>query len=379
MTNKVRLGFVGANVRSHWASASHFPALRTSSDVELTAVCTTNAASAEEARKAFGAKLAFSDYREMVASPAIDAVVVCVRVPSHYEPTMAAIHAGRHVYTEWPLGRTAAEAEEMTALARSKGVLTAVGLQSRVSPALLHMKKLVETGYVGRVLTCHVATLRRGPLERTADRTWFRDVTLGANPLTINCGHVIDALRFVAGDFARLGSMITSQVKQWHEIETKKMLDVTAPDNVLINGQLASGAVASVHVAAIPWAPSGYRMEIYGTEGTLVASSKVSSQHGEPDEMLRLQGAQRSQELQDLEIPAHYTYVPADFPRGTPFPVGQMYALFAQAVRSGKTPPQLPTFDTALELHHLLDAVRQGSATGQMLPLAARSTKDPAR
>ena len=100
MANKIRLGFVGANVRSTWSSQSHFPALLASPDVELTAVCTTRPESAEEARQAFGAKLAFHDFRAMVASPEIDAVAVVVRVPSHYEPTKAAIEAGKHVYTE---------------------------------------------------------------------------------------------------------------------------------------------------------------------------------------------------------------------------------------------------------------------------------------
>lgn len=57
----------------------------------------------------------------MMASPEIDAVAVVVRVPSHYEPTKAAIEAGKHVYTEWPLGRTTSEAEELAALARAKG------------------------------------------------------------------------------------------------------------------------------------------------------------------------------------------------------------------------------------------------------------------
>ena len=145
MANKIRLGFVGANVRSNWASQSHFPALLASPDVELTAVCTTRPESAEEAREAFGAKLAFHDFREMVASPEIDAVAVVVRVPSHYEPTRAAIEAGKHVYTEWPLGRTTAEAEELAALARAKGVQTAVGLQSRVSPAL-HVHEGADRG-----------------------------------------------------------------------------------------------------------------------------------------------------------------------------------------------------------------------------------------
>src|SRR5918999_5971064 len=148
MANKIRLGFVGANVRSNWASQSHFPALLASPDVELTAVCTTRPESAEEAREAFGAKLAFHDYQAMVASPEIDAVAVVVKVPEHYGPTKAALEAGKHVYTEWPLGRTTAEAEELAALARAKGVRTVVGLQARVEPALMYMKEQIAAGYV---------------------------------------------------------------------------------------------------------------------------------------------------------------------------------------------------------------------------------------
>src|SRR5258705_135642 len=168
MADKIRLGFVGANVRSTWAAQSHFPALLASPDVELTAVCTTRPESAEEARRTFGAQLAFHDYRAMVASPAIDAVAVVVKVPEHYGPTKAAIEAGKHVYTEWPLGRTTAEAEELTALAQAEGVQTVVGLQSRVSPTLLYIRELLETGYVGEMLSCHVTAMRHVDLAAPA-------------------------------------------------------------------------------------------------------------------------------------------------------------------------------------------------------------------
>ena len=366
MAKKIRLGFVGANVKAHWASQSHYPAIAASPDVEMTAVCTTRAETAEAARKSFGAKLAFTDFREMAASPEIDAIAVVVRVPLHYEPTRAAIEGGKHVYTEWPLGRTTAEAEELTALARAKGVQTACGLQSRVSPVLLYVKELVQSGYVGEVLACHADCMRDGALERPSSRAWQRDVTLGANPLTIANGHVIDALRFVVGDFARVSCMVTTQAKQWYETDTKKMVEVTSPDNIMVSGKLASGAVASVHVAAVPWAGGGFRMVIYGKEGTLLVTGNVSSQRGE---MLRLQGAQRSHELRDMPIPDRYMWVPADFPRGDPYNVGQMYALFAEAIRTGQKQERLPTFDTAVDLHRFLDTIRQSSDAGRELPV----------
>ena len=365
MANKIRLGFVGANVNSTWSSQSHFPALLASPDVELTAVCTSRPESAEEARQAFGAKLAFHDFRAMVLSPEIDAVAVVVRVPSHYEPTKAAIEAGKHVYTEWPLGRTTAEAEELATLARAKGVQTAVGLQSRVSPALLYIKELIDAGYVGEVLSCHVTTMRDGALQRPSSRNWNLDASQGANTLTIANGHVIDALRMVLGNFTRVACMVTTQVQQIYETDTQQLVDVTSPDNVRVCGQLERGAAASVHVGAVPWAGSGFRMEIYGREGTIVTTGSVSSQRGE---MLRVQGAQGSHELKDLTIPERFVYVPDGFPRGDPFNVGQMYALFAEAIRTGQS--RLPTFDTAVDLHRFLDTIKRASDTGRELPVA---------
>src|SRR5436309_3381261 len=264
MADKIRLGLIGASVRGTWSSRSHLPAVRASADVELTAACTPRADSAKAARQAYGARLAFDDWHKMVASPEIDAVAVVVRVPSHYEPTKAALEAGKHIYCEWPLGRTTAEAVELAALARANRLVTAVGLQARVNPAVMYLKEQVAAGYVGEIMAVHVSLMREGVLTRPSHRTWQRDAELGANTLTIANGHTVDAMRFVTGDFARLSAVVATQAKQWLDTGTNTWLDVTSPDNVLISGRLASGAVASVHIGAIPFAGSGYRMEIYG-------------------------------------------------------------------------------------------------------------------
>ena len=121
----------------------------------------------------------------------------------------------------------------------------------------------------------------------------------------------------------------------------------------------------SVHVGAVPWAGSGFRMEIYGRQGTLVTTGSVSSQRGET---LRVQGARGSHELQELDIPERFVYVPSDFPRGDPFNVGQMYTLFAEAIRTGHN--RGPTFDVAVDLHRFIDTINQASDTGRELPVS---------
>lgn len=359
MADKIRLGLIGASVKGTWSARSHLPAARASSEVELTAVCTTKADSAEAARQAYGARLAFDDYRKMIASPEIDAVAVVVRVPSHYAPTKAALEAGKHVYCEWPLGRTTAEAVELTALAKANRLVTATGLQARVNPAVMHMKELVEAGFVGEVMAIHVSLMRDGVLSRPSNRTWQRDVELGANTLTIAAGHTVDAMRFVAGDFSRLSAVVATQAKQWLDTGAKTLVDVTSPDNVLLGGRLANGAVASLHVGAVPFASSGYRMEIYGRDGTLIATGEDSPQLGE----VFLHGAKGGNTLEPLPVPERFSFAAPGTPSGEAINVGQMYTRFARAIDGGES--RQPTFETAVDLHRLVDAIRQASDTGR--------------
>ena len=93
--------------------------------------------------------------------------------------------------------------------------------------------------------------------------------------------------RFIVGDFASVSAVVCTQARQWLETDTQRHVDVTAPDNVLVSGRLANGAVASVYVAAVPLKAYGYGMEIYGREGTLVATSENTPQI----EVVRLRGA----------------------------------------------------------------------------------------
>jgi len=359
MTNKIRLGLIGASVSGTWSSRSHLPALRPSPDMELTAVCTTKAASAEAARLAYGARLAFDDYNKMIASPDIDAVAVVVRVPSHYGPTKAALESNKHVYCEWPLGRTTAEAVELTELAKANKRVTAIGLQARVNPAMMYMKELVEAGYVGEIMAVRVGLMREGVLTRPSHRTWQRDADLGANTLTIANGHTLDAMRFVVGDIARLSAVVTTQAKQWLDTGTNTWVDVTSPDNILVSGHLANGAVISSHVSNIPYAGSGYRMEIYGRDGTLVASGEDSPQLS----VVVLHGAKAGNTLSPLPVPERFTIAAPGTPADEAFNVGQMYTVFSRAINGGATGQ--PTFETAVELHRLIDAIKRASDTGR--------------
>ena len=74
-----------------------------------------------------------------------------------------------------------------------------------------------------------------------------------------------------------------------------------------------------------------------------------------------------------MPVPERFTFASQGTPAGEAFNVGQMYALFAQAIRNRTSPNAgngLPSFDTAVELHRLVDATKQASDTGRAVTLA---------
>ena len=131
----------------------------------------------------------------------------------------------------------------------------------------------------------------------------------------------------------------------------------------MVHGVLESGAIASVHVGAVPYAASGWRMEIYGRNGTLRATRRAR-RNAMPtnctDARWRAVGAVAGTRA--------YTEVPEDMPVGPPRNVGHLYIRLARAIRDGT--PVEPDFDLAVRRHRLIDAIQRSSDTGRTLAIA---------
>lgn len=356
----LRVGLIGANGR--WGPRAHVPVLKGLPQIALYAVCTAHADTAQAAAEKFGVARAYGDDKAMDADPQVEAALVAVRVPAHYVLTKNALEAGKHVYCEWPLGANTREAEELAALARKMKAHTMVGLQRRASPAYLHLRELVKEGYVGKVLSVNMMLMGSGVLTRTADRTWQRDVTLGANTLTITFGHAVDALCMVVGELTEVSALVSTQVPQWFETDTKKYVDVTSPDNIMIQGRLEGGAIVNAYVGVHPCHGSGHRLEIYGTEGTLAMIG--GGEAGQEVKRKIMGGRKDDAALQELPVPERLKWVPEAIRNAGPsYDVGQMWVRFAEAIRTGARIE--PDFDHAVRRHRMLDAIVRASETGQ--------------
>ena len=361
-TDKIKIGIIGANPNIGWAGRAHFPALLNLPEFEVAALCTSRPESAKSAAEHYGVSNYFHDFREMVQQPDLDVISVSVRVTLHHEMVLAALAAGKHVFSEWPLGVNLAEAEEMAAAARTSNVHTMVGLQAQGDPVLLRLKQLLAEGYVGQILSCNMALFTEGRIHLESADIWEAEYANGASALTIGGGHTLDALAFCVADFEEISAQVTTELKHRYVSDTQTYVPVTSPDHIIIGGKLTNGAAVSATVAYVPWHTSGWKMEIYGSEGTLVATSDSYPQIVKP----RLFGARKDDSgLQELPIPHDLIWIPPEVPHGPGYNVAQIFRKMGEGIRSG-TPAQ-PDFDRALQIHRLIHTIEESSRTGQRL------------
>src|SRR6202453_1264204 len=218
----VRIGILGATPARGWGPAAHLPALQALEEFEVTAVSTTRLSTARATAEVFGIPLAFADDDELVSHPDVDAVAITVKVPEHDRLIRAALAAGKHVFSEWPLGVDLGQAIALADLARASGVHHIVGLQ----------------GYQAA----------GGPAGRRIPQAniYATDVAAGATVLSISTGHILATLARAVGEFRQLSAVVALINKETTVIETRQTVPVTSPDQVVLAGRLESGAVASV-------------------------------------------------------------------------------------------------------------------------------------
>jgi predicted dehydrogenase len=369
MERKIRVGLLGGNAEYGWGGRAHIPAINALPEYELVAVGTSRPSTAAKAAKDFDLAYGYSDYQELINNPEVDVVSVSVKAPLHYEMTMAAIEAGKPVFTEWPLGATTEQATAMYELAREKNVPNVVGLQARVSPGILHLKELVENDYIGTPITCSM-TMFLTSRDRDSSNAWEGDRKQGGNALTIHSGHSLDALEFCLGDFAELSSRVTTQVTTWQISDTQQELMVDAPDTILLIGILKNGCVVSAHIASVPGPAPGWRIQIYGSKGSLLAVSPQMLQYGGitlygahqevAGDSYRYQGAGS---FHEISIPDKHRFIPDTVPNGPPFNIAQLYRRLSNHILFGKVLE--PDFGHALKQHRLLDSIILAAQTGR--------------
>jgi predicted dehydrogenase len=273
---------VGANVFN-----MHAPALQSSGQIEIAAVCDVNLAAAERQAERFGCPY-FADHREMLAAVRPEAVSVLAPHPFHATIAIDCLHAGAHVLVEKPIAVHVAEADRMIDAAAQAGRLLAVNLQHRTRGEIRTAKKLIESGRLGQIQRVEMVAIWTRTARYYAQAgwrgTWQGE---GGGVLMNQSPHSLDLVCHLVGQPSRV---VAWNRTVFHQIETEDtslaMLEWSAAGTPGTAGTAATpataGAAASAGGAA---SAAGADSATGGADGALGTLLVSTAQMGEPERL----------------------------------------------------------------------------------------------
>ncbi|MGI5897158.1 MAG: Gfo/Idh/MocA family protein [Oscillospiraceae bacterium] len=239
-------------------------------NIELYGVCTHRVERAREVAAEYGASKVYETMEQAFADPEVDIVVNLTRPMEHFDVTMKALEAGKHVYTEKPLGATLEEGRKIRDLAASKGLKVAGAPDTFLGGGLQTCRKLIDDGFIGTPLGASAFMTCRGH-ERWHPNPEFY-YKKGGGPMMDIGPYYLTAMVSLLGGIDTVSGMskasfptrtITSQPKYGTTIE------VEAPTYQTGLMRFASGVIGTIFVTFDVYASETPRIEIYGSEGTL--------------------------------------------------------------------------------------------------------------
>ena len=253
---RVRYGLIG----SGFVSTIHAESIARVKGAEVSAVASPSPGKAAAFAAKHGIPNHFSDYRGLLESKNVDAVVLGLPNDLHCEVTEEAARAGKHVVCEKPLCTTLEEADRMITACKNAGVLLLYAEELLFAPKYVRAKQLVDDGALGSIYLIKQSEKHSGPHS-----PWFWDISRSGGGAMMDMGcHGVEYARWVLGRpraksvYAHMGTYV------WKE-------RTRGEDNSILIVEFEDGATALIEDS---WAKFGGMedcTEIYGSGGSAYA------------------------------------------------------------------------------------------------------------
>jgi predicted dehydrogenase len=312
---------------------------------KLVAVCDLNEARATEIAQKYGVSAVYSDYRQLLENPAVQAVSIATPDFAHREIAVAAAEAGKHILVEKPLATTVADAEAIVKAAHKAGVKLMVDFHNRVSPPFIQAKQAVAGGELGKP-TYIYARLSNTTFVATQMLPWASK----SSALWFLASHTTDMAHWLLEDEPkRVYAVSRSGILQ--------ELGVDAPDLHVAILEFKQGAVVTLENAwFLPETEPmvfNFKFEVLGSKGSLYVNT---SDH----RTVQQYGPQKA------TLPDVFGLVNPDPPRPNGF-VLEAIARFVDAVVYDR--PVLATGEDGLLVTRVLTAIAESAQSGKPVDL----------
>jgi len=358
LAERIRVGIIGTGFGGNVQA----PIMRHHPGYEVVAIASVARGNPDDVRARTGVERVYTDWQEMLAKEKLDLVSITSAPSLHYEMVLEAFRHGYHVLCEKPMAMATAETKAMLAARDHAGRLGVIDFEFRFQPTRLKAKELISAGALGRILHVSYTGVRSGSVFAPRRLGWLDQKEQGGGILGALGSHMFDSLTWwlespVEAVAGQLATYIPTAIDDKGQPAPR-----TADDAFWAIGTLRNGATFTAGVTAPTRHGAGWRLEIYGTDGTLVMSD-------DREVMLGIGTAP----LAPVDLPTSPA-VPPDLPEPasryyTPM-VGLLDRVYDAVVR-GQASPSLPTFEDGHQVQAVLDAIRRSDAEGRRVQIPA--------
>ena len=335
----------------------------------LELLCDIPAEHAAERAAAFGFARATDDWRALVADPAVDLVAITTPNSLHAEMAIEAARRGKHVYCEKPMALSLSDAEAMAAAVREAGVKALVGYNYTRNPAVVHAKRLIEAGGIGRIVHFRGVFDEDYLADPELPHSWRMErAKAGSGALGDLASHLINMALFLCGPIrAVMGDFTTV-----HGSRPKPgggRGEVDNDDTVAGLVRFARGFSGSLLSSRIAWGrKSHFAWEVHGSAGSLVFDQERMNEL----QLYQASGAMAEQGFKTiLTGPSHPPYGAFTPAPGHGLGFNDLkIAEVGHLLRGLAGEEDLhPTFEEALATERVMDALQRSAAERRWIDL----------
>ncbi len=259
----LQIGIIGAGTV---VRVRHLPETQSNPLTKVAAICDIVESRVNEMAAQYDCK-AYTDYKDLVQDPEIDAVIVAATNTTHAEMSIAALNAGKHVLCEKPMATNLADAKNMVEAARKSGKQLMIAHNQRLENAHIKAKALIDEGKIGKILTFTSVFGHPGSEDWAIDgeNTWFykKDIT-GLGVLGDLAIHKLDLVRWlIDDDYSEAMAMLGTLSKTYPNGE---LIDVE--DNAVCLLTTKKGFLGTM-IASWSYQKEENSTKIYGQKGVM--------------------------------------------------------------------------------------------------------------
>jgi predicted dehydrogenase len=362
---KLRVGVIGGGY-----GRNHILAFR-ASGVEVAAFCQRSKDAAAAMAREFAIPHVLTDYRDLLALEDLDAVSIATPPNLHCPIAVDAVARGLHVLCEKPLALNVEEAQTMLARAEAAKRAHMTAFNFRFIPALMRMKELLDENFLGeRIFHVDATWFAEGRMAPEAPLGWRHQKAVAGFGVLGDTGvHLIDLVRWLIGDFARVAGQATTFHKQRRLPDGSGVGPVEVEDNCMFLAELSGGVQASLHVSGVARGSLYQGIRVFGSDGALAVTVGRKGADWVVGRLAAARGV--NADFAPLEIPARLTQgLDTSDPKRVAgeFLFSNLTRRFAEAIRGGPAP--VPSFREGLEAQRVVAAVLRSVDERKWISLA---------